>query len=402
MERIIGHIDMDAFFASIEQVKKPWLRGKPVAISGNPNGRSVIATASYEARVYGVKAGMPLGKARAICPNLVILKGNMYEYELISESLYNLFCEYSPAVEYFSIDEVFIDFSYVVKSMNSAIEIAKIIKERVFERFGLTCSIGISYNKLIAKLASKLSKPNGLLCIREDDLSKILTSLPVEKITGIGKKTQIVLKEKFGVVTVGDLQKIPLSELVNVFHSYGKFLYFAARGIDNSKIVTSIDREKPKSIGNSITLEKDTDDINEIKAVLRMLSSKVSSRMRNGGFFANVLKLTVRYEDFYTFTHEKVIPTTNSDSDIYSSAIDLFMEVFNGTSKVRLLGVSASCLTVQDDVLLFLDNDNEREKKFLAAMDKVRNRFGYDKLEYGNVNALRGDFVFREKKISGT
>lgn len=400
MNRIIAHIDMDAFFASIEQSKKPWLKGKAIAVAGNTVGRSVVATASYEARKFGVKSGMPLSSAKRLCPELILIKGSIDEYETISENLYHLFCEFSPAVEYFSIDEVFMDLSYVIKNYDEAICLEKVIKDEVLRKFGLTCSIGISYNKLMSKIAAKLCKPNGLMCIREDEALNILEKLPVGKITGIGKKTEILLKEIFHTETAGDLMKIPLLDLVKVFHSYGRFLYQACRGIDNSNIITFIDKENPKSVGNSVTLEKDTDNISEIKAVFKMLSTKVSSRLRGGGFEGRVIKITIRYEDFYTFTHEKEIPPTNLDSEIYSVAMNLFMEVYNGT-KVRLLGISVSSLISKEQALLFLDSVKEKERKVLEAMDALRNRFGYDKLEYGSVNSIRKDFLLSEKKISG-
>lgn len=400
MQEIIAHLDMDAFFASVEQTKKPWLKGKPIAVAGNPNGRSVVATSSYEAREYGVKSGMPISTARKLCPNLIIVTGNIEEYEAISENLYNLCCEYSPAVEYFSIDEVFIDLSYVVKSYEDAVFVAKSIKSEILSRFGLTCSIGISYNKLLSKLASKLSKPNGLKCIKEEEAPMILRNLPVGKITGIGKKTQQLLKEIFGVETAGDLARIPLNDLARVFHSYGRFLYNACRGIDRSPVITLIDVEPPKSVGNSVTLERDTDNIKEIKAVLKMLSAKVSSRLRSGGFEGKVVKITIRYEDFYTFTHGCEIAPTNLDLEIYNAVLKLFVEVYNG-SKIRLLGVSVSSLVPVSRVPLFLDEGENKERKMVEAMDMVRKKFGYDKLEYGAVSSLKGDFVLREKKISG-
>ena len=400
MERIIVHLDMDAFFASVEQSKKPWLRRKAIAVSGNPNGRSVVATCSYEARRYGIHSGMPLSTAKKLYPELIIIKCSMNDYEAISENIYNLCCEYSPAVEYFSVDEVFMDFSYLAKSYEDALLIAKTIKFDILKRFGLTCSIGISYNKLIAKLASKLCKPNGLMCIKEEEALDILKTLPVGKITGIGKRTEELLKDNFNVETVGDLMKIPLLDLTKVFHSYGKFLYEACRGIDESPVITQTDLAPPKSVGNSVTLEKDTDDIEEIKAVLKMLSAKVSSRLRSAHFEGKRLTITVRYHDFQTFTHAIEIQPTNLDSEIYAASLKAFMEVYNG-SEIRLLGVSMSLLQKTEEASLFDGNQNEKEKKVLEAMDTARKRFGYNKLEYGTVNALKGDFVLKDKKISG-
>jgi len=401
MDRIIMHVDMDAFFASIEQAQKPWLRGKPIAVSGNPNGRSVIATASYEARVYGIKSGMPLSKARALYPNLIVIKGNVVEYERISNELYNIFLKFAPQVEKFSIDEVFMELTYLVKSFDEAYQVGKKIKSIIKDGFGISCTIGISMNKLLSKVVAKLAKPDGLIILRRDDVDNVLQNLDVGEITGIGKKTQLLLKEKFGVEKIRDLQKIPLSDLITIFHSYGNFLYESCRGIDDSPVITATDREDAKSVGNSVTFDSDTDNIIYIKAILRMLSSHVALRLRNVGFSCQTLTLTVRYDDFYTTTHRKPINVTSNDEDIYKESLNLFHEVYNG-SKVRLLGVSASKLTSsQMNNGLFTEEHLNKEKHLLEAMDSSRRRFGFKIAEYGNVSLLHKEFLLTDKKISG-
>lgn len=395
------HVDMDAFFASIEQAQKPWLRGKPIAVSGNPNGRSVIATASYEARVYGIKSGMPLSKAKALYPNLIVIKGNIAEYERISNELYNLFLKFAPQVEKFSIDEVFMELTYLTKSFDEGYQLGKKIKSIIKDRFGISCTIGISINKLLSKVAAKLAKPDGLIILRRDGVDNVLQNLDVGKITGIGKKTQLLLKEKFDVEKVGDLQKIPLSDLVAIFHSYGNFLYESCRGIDDSPVITATDKEDAKSVGNSVTFDSDTDNIIYIKAILRMLSSHVALRLRDVGFLCQTLTLTVRYDDFYTTTHRKPVNVTNNDEDIYKEALNLFHEVYNG-SKVRLLGVSASKLVnSQMNNSLFAEEHLNKEKCLLEAMDSSRKRFGFKITEYGNVSFLHKEFLLTDKKISG-
>jgi DNA polymerase-4 len=401
MDRIIMHIDMDAFFASIEQASKPWLRGKPIAVSGNPNGRSVIATASYEARVYGIKSGMPLKTAKSFYPHLIVLKGNMNEYERVSKELYELFWKFAPAVERFSIDEVFMELTYSVKDFDEAYEIGRRIKDEVKKKFGITCTIGISVNKLLAKIAAKLAKPDGLIALKQNDIDSVLNGLPVRKITGIGKKTELTLKEKFGVEKIEDLKKISLADLVSVFHSYGNFLYNACRGIDNSPLITIIDKEEAKSIGNSVTFDADTDNIIYIKAILRMLSSHVALRLREESFSCSVLTITVRYEDFYTTTHRKTMSSTNADGDLYEEAIKLFYEIYNG-SKVRLLGITASKLIHSEKANnLFSGEYIEKENKLLEAMDSLRKRFGFKITEYGNENFTDREFVLTDKKIGG-
>ena len=384
MKKIVMHIDMDAFFASIEQNKKPWLRGKPVGVTGNPEGRSVIATASYEARVFGVKSGMSLWTARRLCPEMILVQSDFNEYIRVSKELINLFYSFSPAVEEFSIDEAFLDLTYVVKDFDEAYKLGSIIKKSVREKFNLTCTIGISFNKLLAKLAAKLSKPDGLKVIRYDDVSSILESLPVGKISGIGKKTELALKKKFNVETMGQLKKIPLNELITVFHTYGKFLYNASLGIDNSEVVTAVDREDVKSIGNSMTFDSDTDDFDYIKGILRFLSGKVADRLRKANLYCRSVTITIRYSSFYTITHGKIVSPTNLDSTIFMTSIDLFQEVYKKGLEVRLLGVTVSGFERTVGCSLFTDESSEKEERVLLAMDSLRERFGFDKINYGS------------------
>jgi len=201
--RIIMHIDMDAFFASVEQAENSDLKGKPIAISGNVEGRSVVSAASYEARRYGVHSAMPLKLAKKLCPNLILIQGNMAKYVRISKEIVSLYYNFCPAIEYSSIDEVFMDFTYTVKNFNEAIETGDRIRQAVKDKFHITCTVGISYNKLLAKLGSKLAKPDGLIVIRKEGTEKVLNDLPVSKITGIGKKTESTLLSSFNVRTLG-------------------------------------------------------------------------------------------------------------------------------------------------------------------------------------------------------
>jgi DNA polymerase-4 len=384
MKKIIMHIDMDAFFASIEQNRKPWLRGKPVGVTGNPDGRSVIATASYEARVFGVKSGMPLGTAKRLCPEMILVQSDFDEYIRISKELINLLSFFSPAVEEFSVDEAFLDLTYVVKDFDEAYKLGSIIKKSVREKFNLACTIGISFNKLLAKVAVKLSKPDGLKMIRYDEVQSILEPLPVGKITGIGRKTELTLKEKFNVETIGQLQKISLNELIAVFHTYGKFLYNTSLGIDTSLVITAVDREDARSIGNSMTFDSDTDDFDFIKGVLRFLSGKVADRLRNANFYCRSVTITIRYSNFNTINHGKSISPTNLDSMVFKTSTELFEESFREGSKVRLLGVSVCGLTRGIDLSLYGDKSFKKEGKVLLAMDDIRTRFGFDKVNYGS------------------
>jgi DNA polymerase-4 len=383
--RIIIHIDMDAFFASVEQAENSGLKGKPIAISGNVESRSVVSAASYEARRYGVHSAMPLKMAKKLCPNLILIQGDMAKYARISKELVSLYYDFCPAIEYYSIDEVFMDFSYTVKDFDEAEKVGNKIRKEVKDRFHITCTVGVSYNKLLAKLASKLAKPDGLMVIRREEAGKILDSLPVGRITGIGKKTENALLNSFSVKTVGELKEIPIKALTRVFHSYGKFLYNAARGIDDSPVITPMEEEEAKSIEHSITFPLDTDKTDYIKSVLELLSEKVGSRIREHHFFSTVITLTVRYADFTTKTHRKTIVETNSDKKIYETAVLLFDELYIKGRKVRLLGISASGFSKDNSSLLFKDKEEEKDQKIEETMDSIRKRFGFYSVNRGRV-----------------
>jgi DNA polymerase-4 len=383
MERIIMHIDMDAFFASVEQNRKPWLNGKPVGVTGNPDGRSVVATASYEARAFGVKSGMPLRLAKKLCPQIILVQTDFDEYIKVSKELIDLFHSFSPAVEGFSIDEAFLDLTYVVKDFDEAYKLGDIIKKSIRKKFNLSCTIGISFNKLLAKLAAKLSKPDGLRVIMPNEVQSILNPLPVGKITGIGRKTELILKEEFNVETIGQLQNVPLNDLVGIFHTYGKFLYNASLGIDNSEVVAEPDREDIKSIGNSMTFDNDTDDLSFIRGIFRFLSGKVADRLRAVNFYCSSVKIVIRYSDFHTVSHGKTISPTNLDSVIFETSTTLFKESYKG-SKVRLLGVTVAGLTKKVDSSLYSEESNKKENKITSAIDDLRARFGFDKINYGS------------------
>ena len=386
-ERIIMHIDMDAFFASIEQRDKPWLKGKPIAISNIPEERSVVATASYEARKFGIHSAMPVKIARKLCPDLIIVKTDIDKYRKESSKLLSIFNKFCPSVEQTSIDEAFLDLTYTVKNYEEANLLGTKLKDFVSKHLNLPLTIGISYNKLLAKLASKLGKPNGLKIIKPEDTDKILEPLPVGKISGIGKHTEKILREVFNAYTLGELQKIPLLELVSVFHSQAVFLYNAARGIDSSKVISNYEKGNPKSIGNSITLRTDTDDKKYIKSTLKYLSEKVGLRIRAHNLYAQTITIVVRYKDFITLTHRKTLnKPINSNYEIYIHALMLLNEIWKG-KEVRLLGISLSNLKDYAERSLF-DTENNLNK-LESALDKVKMRFGNKAADYGSVMLVK-------------
>jgi len=395
VERIIAHIDMDAFFASVEQVRRPWLKGKPIGVTNHLGERGVIATASYEARACGIKSGMPVKTALKILPSLILIKGDITLYEQISDKIYGILIQYAPVVERFSIDEAFLDLTYKVKSFEEGEKIALKIKEEIKNTLGLPSTIGISFNKLLAKIASKEGKPDGLLLVTKENFQSFLKDLPLSRIPGIGKKIETRIKEIYGAEKIGELQKIGLNELIKTFHSYGAFIYNAIHGIDNSE-VTGEGEVKEKSIGNSTTLKSDTDSIEVIKGVIRMLSSNICFRLRRKNLLAERITITIRYEDFSTFSHSKNIEGTDSEEEIFKGSLSLFNEIYNG-EKVRLLGITLSKL--RDRAITLFKEMKDKDETLSKAVDTAKEKFGIDTLCYANSINLR--IKLQERKISG-
>ncbi len=376
------HIDMDAFFVSVEVAEKPYLRGKPVAVTGSLTTRSVIATASYEARKCGVHSAMPLFMAKKLCKNLIVIEVHHNKYITISKELITLYDSFCPAVERFSIDEAFLDLTHTVKGEREAVMLAKKIKALIKNKFNLPLTVGISYNKLLAKLASKLGKPDGLFVINEKNRDRVMDGLPVEKISGIGKKTARLLREKFYVKTIRDLKKVPLMELYAVFHSYALFLHNTAFGKDTTPVIPDYEKPQEKSVGNSMTFPFDTSSWDYIKRAFKYLAEKVAMRLRMKGLFASTVVILVRYADFRTISKRKKVFATNSTDAIYFEAISLFKTVYNGR-KVRLVGISVTNLS--EGVPLSLFEANDRSLKIDEALDKVRLKFGDRIADYASL-----------------
>jgi DNA polymerase-4 len=383
--RIILHVDMDAFFASVEQEKRPWLKGKPVIVGGDPQKRrGVVSAASYPARKYGVKAGMPLFAAKKLCPHATfIILTDMEEYSHISSQLVKIFYHFTPAVEPFSIDEAFLDITGCQRLFGTPCELAQKLKNQIKNKLGLSCSVGIAPNRLLAKLASSLNKPDGLTIISKEEIKNTLYPLRVEKLWGIGEKTCKVLS-KFGIRTVGDLASFPVEVLKSQFGKIGEHLHLIANGIDDSLILTRSPLEK--SMGHEHTLPKDTNDPDEISSVLLSLSNLVARRLRRKRFQGSTITLKLRYFDFVTLTRAETIrKPTDSEHKIYNVSKELTSGLDLGIRKIRLLGVSVSNL-VRDGFSLqtSLPFPEYYDKKIevYSAMDKIRDRFGEDSIQW--------------------
>jgi len=339
MRRIL-HIDMDAFFAAVEQKRNPELIGKPVVIggSGNPTERGVVSTASYEARKYGIHSAMPLRRAYRLCPEAIFLPVDYDEYSRVSEKIKGILRSFTPLLEDVGIDEAYLDVTDM--DMKSE-EIAKMIKERIRQDVGLTCSIGIGPNKLLAKIASDMKKPDGLTIISTFDVERLIWPLPVRKLLGIGPKTEKRLQD-MGINTIGELASTQLERLTDYFgESYGHYLYEASRGIDENPVIT---HWEPKSISREITFQIDIDKWNTIAKNLAELTRDVVDTMKKSGYKARTVTIKIRFSDFETYTRAKTLDDfTDSLEAIRKAAFEAFGRI-ELRKKVRLIGVRVSCL----------------------------------------------------------
>ncbi len=339
MRRIL-HIDMDAFFSSVEEKRHPELVGKPVVIGGDgdPTKRGVVSTASYEARKFGIHSAMPLRTAYNLCPHAVFLPVDYEEYSRVSKEIKTILKEFTTLVEDVGIDEAFLDISSIDKPSE---EIAEEIKKRIKEESGLNCSIGIAPNKLLAKIASDLEKPDGLTIVTEEDIEKRIWPLPARKLWGVGPKTEAYLKE-MGIKTIGELASLPLARLIEEFgQSYGDYLYEASRGIDESSLVM---HWEPRSISRETTFQSDIDNWQLIARNLVELTGGVVAAMKEEGYRGRTVTVKVRFNDFKTSTRSKTLDEfTDSESDMRRAAFDCLGR-FELKRKVRLIGFRISNL----------------------------------------------------------
>ncbi|MEW6002688.1 MAG: DNA polymerase IV [Nitrospirota bacterium] len=334
MRRIL-HIDMNAFFAAIEQKRHPDLVGKPVVIGGNgdPTKRGVVSTASYEARKYGIHSAMPLRRAYRLCRECIFLPVDYDEYLRVSEKIKTILLNFTPLIEDMGIDEAFLDITDI--DMESE-EIAKRIKERIREEVGLTCSIGIGPNKLLAKIASDMRKPDGLIIITDENIERMIWPLPVRKLWGVGPKTESRLKD-MRIMTIGDLASVKVEKLVEEFgKSYGKYLYEASRGIDESPVIT---HWEPKSMSREMTFQRDIDDWQTIAKNLAELTQEVVANLKGSGYKGKTVTVKVRFNDFKTYTRAKTLPDFTDSIELIRRAAFEALGRLELKKKIRLIGV---------------------------------------------------------------
>jgi DNA polymerase-4 len=353
--RKIIHIDMDAFFASVEQLDNPELRGKPVAVGGSGE-RSVVAAASYEARKFGVRSAMPSVIAKRLCPNLIFVKHNFTRYTAVSATIHEIFREYTDLIEPLSIDEAFLDVTEDKKSIGSATLIAGKIRNEIKSRTGLTASAGVSVNKFLAKIASDINKPDGLFLIKPEDAEKFIEGLSVEKFYGIGKVTAQKM-HKLGIHTGADLKNWDLVSLIRNFGKAGVFFYDIVRGIDDRPVEPDQER---KSVGTELTYEKDLITRFEIIAELYRLEKELMERLEHSETTGRTITMKVKFSDFRQITRSKTLQNYIRDFEtLHKEVSEIRKSLKLEGSRIRLLGLSISNLETEDcgDRQLYLFED---------------------------------------------
>lgn len=393
LTRTIFHVDMDAFFVSVEELYDPSLKGKAVVVGGQRHERGVVSAASYEARKFGVHSAMPLRTAAKMCPHAIFVNGHPERYRECSEQVYRVLGTFSPQVEMASIDEAYLDMTGTERLHGPSLRAAHSLHQRMKEKTRLNCSIGIGTSRLIAKVSSAQAKPNGVLWIVPGEESKFLAPLEVGAIPGVGKVMEKHLHE-LGIQKVGDLAKLEEGDLERRFGKWGLALAGKARGEDaggwfDNEVGADI---TAKSISHEHTYNEDTSDTAQLESTLMRLSEMVGRRLREANFHARTIQLKLRYKDFTTLTRAHTLPNpTQLDTEIFEQIRALFRKNWKQGAPLRLLGVQASSFTSAADQIDLLEGARQKRwKDALTAADLLRDKFGESSV--GLASGLRGSF----------
>lgn len=382
--RTILHVDMDAFFASIEQRDLPELKGKPVLVGGK-GPRAVVAAASYEARKFGCRSAQPMAIALRKCPEAVVAKPRMSRYSEISQQIFCILDDFSPLVEPLSVDEAFVDVTGTARILGSPRQIAEKIRKRIFNETGLTASVGVAPNKFLAKLASDMDKPDGLTIIEREGIPQAIAGLAISRMWGVGPVTEKKLLV-MGVKTFGDLQSLPIDELIKQFGSLGAKLHHLSHG-DDSRCVTP--EQSVKSVSQEQTFYEDVADSVVVRDVLLSQVEKVSVRLRKANLRARTITVKIRFGNFQTITRSMTLDEPSDQTDrLWRETRKLFDEwVENNFQPVRLIGMGvsqpASHEKQQSQMGLFSNPENDRSKRLDATTDAIRNKFGLNAIHRG-------------------
>ena len=371
--RTILHVDLDAFFAAVEQRDRPELRGRPVVVggSGGEDARGVVSAASYEARVFGIQSAMSMREAYRRCPDAVFLPVDGRRYQAASRDVMAILRRFTPQVEPISIDEAFLDVTGSAALFGDGPTIARRIKDEVRAEVGLTASVGVASTKLVAKIASDLRKPDGLVVVPVGEEVDFLAPLPIGRLWGVGEKTAIALRE-YSVRTIGDLAALPPDLLVRRFGKHGASLVDRARGIDADPVH---DGDPAKSVGHEHTFDVDTSDPEVIERTLLAMADGVAGRLRSAGVKAGTVAVKIRDSGFHTITRQRTLAEpTDMTGPIYATALELARPEIRGM-RVRLLGVTASNLGEREQMALF-ETAEPRHRRAVEAADALRRRYG--------------------------
>lgn len=385
MPRVILHLDLDAFFCAVEELRDPSLRGKPFAVGGKPDERGVVASCSYAARALGIRSAMPMSQAVRLCRNLIIVPGRHSAYGEMSRQVMERLHNLSPLVEQISIDEAFIDISEI---REPAAQIARRLQEQIKEELRLPCSVGVASNKLVAKIATETGKkaargpdaPQALTVVEAGTESEFLAPLPVNMLWGVGPKTEKKLSE-LGIRSIGQLAALGEVHLAALFGENGREMSRHAKGIDERPVLTE---RETKSISQETTFTRDVNDDKALEATLREQSDEVARNLRREHLAGATVKLKLRWADFTTLTRQTTLPVpTDQAADIFEAACTLLRKVRENRSPVRLLGVGVSHLGPPARQMELWGQDSEKARKVQAALDELQQKFGKDVIDRG-------------------
>jgi DNA polymerase-4 len=376
---MILHVDMDAFYASVEERDRPELVGKPVIIGGTPEGRGVVAAANYVVRKYGVHSAMASSTAKRLCPHAIVLPPRMEYYAEVSEQIREIFLRFTPLVEPLSLDEAFLDVTGSEPLFGTAVAIGQMIKSEIGKQLRLVASVGVAPNKFLAKIASDLKKPDGFVVVEPHAAQEFLDPLPVSRLWGVGRVTGAVF-DKLGIHTIRDVRNLPQSFLEQHFGEHGAHLWELAQGIDDRRVIPDRDA---KSISHETTFARDIIDLEVLQAWVTELAEQVAWRLRRHKLLGRTIHLKVRFNDFRTITRAQTLAhSTNTTEDIRKAATEMLLQRLPGKRMpVRLLGVGVSgfATTVQRQRMLF-DDHHVAQTNLDKATDRIRDQFGMDSL----------------------
>lgn len=379
MQRLVCHVDMDAFFVSVEELFDPSLKGKPVVVGGQRNQRGVVSAASYAARKFGVHSAMPLRTAAQLCPQAIFVEGHMERYREYSHKLFAILSRFSPRVEMASVDEAYVDLTGTERLHGPPMQAAHQLHAAIQRETSLPCSLGLGSSRLIAKISSDKAKPNGILYIVPGQEAAFLAPLDVRTVPGVGQKAEAAL-HRLGIRKVGDLARLDESFLASHFGKWGLALAGKAIGRDSGSWFDSEigAEEDPKSISHEHTFSSDTADREQLETVLLKLSEMVAKRLRAAKLYAKTIQLKMRYEDFSTYTRAMTLDhATQLDQEVAGAVIRLFRQAWDGKTRIRLLGVHGGSLQdVEGQMSLLEEANTERLRAAFRSIDHIRDRFG--------------------------